>query len=459
MAQITRMHENFSNRPRMSQSLMIPHTPGPATERIQAALDLARQGQVHLTLGPGEHLCGGLRLGSDTTLELAAGAVLRFLPDYTAYAETEVGIAAEGSDRAMITASGAARITLCGAGQIVCDGAQSYSSGDDAKMGTRIPVALRPRVLVFDGCQDVRLRDLTISDSPMWTLHFVDCDGLDISGLTIDNDRRMPNTDGLVIDSCRSVAITDCEIRTADDGIVLKTSARRDDRTPGVCRDVKVTHCLIESRSCALKIGTESFADFRNLRFEDCTIEGSNRALGIFSRDGGAVEDVVFHNISLECHETPDGFWGSGEPLTVTVLTRRTGAPAGPVKNVTASCLRGRAPGAINLWAERPGIISEVTLRDIKLQQAPGPLGSSFYFDLRPTPADLEPSDDAGGRVNAWRIGADGKVIGLTPYPGGQPAIFAHNVTGLHQDAVTIERPVPLPDAMSIQPVTRSGEV
>lgn len=442
----------------MIQTQMLRHAPGLATARIQAVLDRAQGGPLHVTLGPGEHLCGGLRIGSDTTLELATGAVLRFLPDYAAYAHTEVAVVAEESDRAMIKASGAARITLCGAGRIACDGAQAFSRGDDTKMGTRVPVALRPRVLVFDGCRDINLRGLTVEDSPMWTLHFIDCDGLDIAGLRIDNDRRMPNTDGIVIDSCRAVSIRDCEIRTADDGIVLKTSARSDGAAPGPCRDVAVSGCLIESRSCALKIGTESVADFHNLRFEACRIEASNRALGIFSRDGGAIEQVTFHDITLDCHETPDGFWGSGEPLTVTALTRRPKIPAGRIRDVSLSSIRGRAPGAINLWAETPGLISDVTLRDVDLHQIPGPLGTSQCYDLRPTPADLEASDDAAGRINAWRIGPDGKVIGLTPYPGGQPAVFAHNVAGMRQDAVSIERPQPLPETMSAHAVTLTGD-
>ncbi|MFK7997749.1 MAG: hypothetical protein AB8B87_26720, partial [Granulosicoccus sp.] len=82
----------------------------------------------------------------------------------------------------------------------------------------------------------------------------------------------------------------------------------------------------------------------------------------------------------------------------------------------------------------------------------------SLYFDLRPTPADLEASDEAAGRINAWRIGKDGKVIGLTPYPNGQPAIFAHNVAGLRQEAVNIQRPTPLPVNMSASNVTITRE-
>jgi polygalacturonase len=121
----------------------------------------------------------------------------------------------------------------------------------------------------------------------------------------------MPNTDGIVVDACRGVQITNCTIRTADDGIVLKTSARSDGRRPGSCGDITAQDCTIESHSCALKIGTESYADFHDIRFERIKIEASNRAIGVFSRDGGAVRNVVFRQIDLDCSETPSGFWGS----------------------------------------------------------------------------------------------------------------------------------------------------
>lgn len=437
------------------QKIDIPARRGDVTAIVQQALDRAAQAPVHVCLGPGEHLSGGLRLLSDTVLELAEGAVLRFQPDYDAYAHTRIAIEAEQSDRAMIVAEGAARITLCGTGRIICDGASRFSRGQDAKMGTRVPMALRPRVLVFDRCEDVRLRQITVEDSPMWTLHFVSCTDLRIEGVRVDNDRTMPNTDGVVIDSCRNVLVSGCELRTADDGVVLKTSARADGQPADPCVDVVVQDCVVESRSCALKIGTESHADFRNITFQRCRVERSNRGLGVFSRDGGAVVGVVFRDIHLECTETPDGFWGSGEPLTVTVLDRRDTRPAGPVSDLLVEGLRGTAHGAINLWAERSGDIAGVRLRDVALVQDPGPLGTALQYDLRPTPADLVPSDEAAGRVNAWRLGPDGRVIGLHDYPGGLPGLFAEGVADLSIDALEVQRPDPLPQGWSRAPVTQ----
>ncbi len=438
----------------MPRPLTISAANSPATTRIQMALDRAKDGPLHLILGPGDHYCGGLRIHSGTVFELANGAALRFLPDYDAYSGTEVSVVAEESNRAMLVAFDAQDITLCGSGRIVCDGAAKFSRGDDAEMGTRLPDKLRPRVLVFDNCRNISLRDLTVQDSPMWTLHFVACTDLNASNLKIDNDRRMPNTDGIVIDSCTGVQIRNCEIRTADDGIVLKTSTRTDGAPQQVCSDVTVTDCVIESRSCALKIGTESYGDFTDLTFSSCTLEACNRGLGIFSRDGGRVRNVVFQDIALECHETPDGFWGSGEPLTISVLTRRPTCPAGSVSDVTVANIQGTAPGAINLWAETQGAVRNVALSNITLQQTPGPLGTSGAYDLRPTPADLNPSDDANGRANAWRRGTDGRVIGLVDYPKGRPALFAHNVTDLQTYEVVFNRPNPLPDGWNSDAVT-----
>lgn len=426
-----------------------------ATAAIQRALDTALEKPLHLTLTAGEHLTTGLRLHSDTVLELAKDAVLRFIPGYEHYAHTEVAVEAEQSNRAMITATGAHALTITGKGRIACDGVAHYSRGDDAGMGTRLPISRRPRVMVLDACRQVEVSGIEVVDSPMWTLHFVGCSTLRLSRLCIDNDRRMPNTDGVVIDGCTDVTIEDCEIRTADDGVVLKTSARLDGGTVPPCKGIVVRDCVIESRSCALKIGTESHADFTDITFANCRIEASNRALGIFSRDGGAVRAVTFEDITLECIESPGGFWGSGEPITVTVLDRRPDLqPAGNVSGVTIRRISGRAHGPINLYAERPGMIHDVALESIALTQDPGPLGTARCYDLRPTPTDLVPSDDAAGRINAWRLGADGRIVGLCDYPKGMPAVFASGVSGLTLDAVDVTRPKPLPDGWATTPVT-----
>ncbi|MEJ2030421.1 MAG: glycoside hydrolase family 28 protein [Maritimibacter sp.] len=418
-----------------------------ATTRIQAAIDSTTHQRLRVVLAPGRHICGGLTLRSNVELHLDEGAELVFIPDYAAYEKTRVGVIAEESDRAMITGKGAQNIAITGTGRISCDGSRAFSLGSDDAMGTLIPAEKRPRVLVLEDCQHVALTGITVLDSPMWTLHFVGCSDVSLRGIRVDNNRQMPNTDGIVVDGCQNLVVSDSEIRTADDGIVLKTSATAEGGTAGECRDIRVTGCTIESRSCALKIGTESHDNFRDISFEDCEIVQSNRGLGIFSRDGGVVENVRFARIKLDCHETPDGFWGSGEALTINVIDRRPDSrPAGAVRGVEISEISGHMQGAINLFAERAGDISDVLVDGLSLKQRPGTLGTAQSYDLRPTAADLEADPNAEGRANAWRKGADGRVIGLVEYPGGMPAIFARNVAGLDLQNWQVSRPDPLPD-------------
>ncbi|MCO6179501.1 glycoside hydrolase family 28 protein [Ciceribacter sp. RN22] len=400
---------------------------------------------------PGVHRCGGLRLRSDLTIEIPKGAELHFIPDYAAYEATSVSIVAEESDRGMLVAADASNISIIGDGRIFGDGATAFTHGEDGDMGTLVAHKLRPRVLVLENCRNVRVEGIRIDDSPMWTMHFAGCENLEIVGVSVDNNRRMPNTDGIVIDGCRNVRIRGSSFRTADDGIVLKTTRREDGRLTGDCEKIQVSDCVVESRSCALKIGTESFSPFRDISFERIRIEGSNRGLGIFSRDGGLVDGVRFSGITLACHETPAGFWGSGEAVTINTIDRRPEeGPAGRVSNIVIENVTGSMEGAINLVAERPGDIANVAIRGVHLKQRPGPLGTALTYDIRPTiddRFDRFPQDKGAGRVNAWRFGPDGKIIGLVPYPGGMPGVFARGVSGLSLDDIEIDRPAQLPES------------
>jgi polygalacturonase len=421
------------------------------TAILQAAIDaVSDAGGGRVVLAAGQHLTGGLRLKSNVELHLSLGAVLRALPDYDAYSGNVVGVVAEESDRAILYASRADNITISGPGQILAPG-QAYIIGDDPGVGTFTPAKYRPRVLVLEDCTEVRLEGFAIVDSPMWTLHLVACNAVTIRHVQVRNNERLPNTDGMVIDSCVDVLVDTVDISTADDGVCLKTT-RRQNHEIGTCRDITVRHCAVSSQSCALKLGTESFGDFINILFEDCKISNSNRALGIFSRDGGRVENVVFRRITVDCHETPDGFWGSGEAITVTVADRRAERPAGSVSSILFEDITGRMQGAINLVSHADiARISDVVLRRVCVEQMPGALGTGQNCDMRPTSADLAPAKGMQGRANAWVRDLTGKILGLEPYPGGMPGIFAPDIDGLVLDAIEIRRPLPLPQGWNAQ--------
>jgi polygalacturonase len=416
---------------------------GECTEALQLALNAAAAKGMRLVLGQGVHLCGSLQLPSGLDLHLADGAVLRFVADYAAYADNIVDVIAESSNTAMIRASNASGIRISGKGIIEAPG-PDFIVGRLDDMGTHIPAALRPRVLVMEGCDDVRLEGFSIRSSPMWTVHLIACRNVAVEALDIDNDREMPNTDGIVIDACENVTIRHCNIATADDGVVLKTSKGPDGKAVGACRNILVEHSSIESRSCALKIGTETHGDVENITFRDCQIVRSNRAIGIFSRDGGHIRQIASQRISVDAHETPDGFWGSGEAITINVVDRHPGTPAGRVEGILFEDISGSMEGAVNLVADSASGIANVRLARIGIRQVDGPYKGHRY-DVRPTHFDLAPSPDAAGRANAWVKDENGQVIGLVAYPGGMPALYARNIENLSLEDVSFERPTPLP--------------
>ena len=59
-----------------------------------------------------------------------------------------------------------------------------------------------------------------------------------------------------------------------------------------------ITGCILHSRDSALKIGTETHGVIRNVTLSDCVIDDCSRAVGVWVRDGGTVEDIHVHHLT-----------------------------------------------------------------------------------------------------------------------------------------------------------------
>ena len=58
-------------------------------------------------------------------------------------------------------------------------------------------------------------------DAASFAVHPIHCQQVRIEGLRIDS-RVQPNSDGIDIDGCQDVFISNCNIRSGDDSIALK---------------------------------------------------------------------------------------------------------------------------------------------------------------------------------------------------------------------------------------------
>ena len=257
------------------------------TSAIQRAIDqCSKDGGGTVYLAPGTFLSGTIYMKTGVTLKLDAGCTLlgsNDLKDYPPTVQAFRSYTDNYTDKSLIYAENAERIAIIGRGTI--DGQGASFKG---------PYKVRPYIIRFIECRNVTIEDITIRNSPMWVQHYMACDDVRISGLTV-RSLVNHNNDGINIDSCHRVVISDCNISSGDDAIVLKSTSAR------VCRDVTVSNCIVSSRCNGLKMGTESNGGFKNIVMTGCAIYDTRLAgVALEIVDGGTMDRVVVSNITMD---------------------------------------------------------------------------------------------------------------------------------------------------------------
>ena len=293
---------------------------------IQQAIDECSANGGGTVLLPANHtfMSGPLCLKSNVNLHLEATAVLLANPDEGIYKLSAFG-ENRGEGMMWIYANGADNISITGKGTIHGNGIAFMGKELDDSYELK-PVTTfdpRPHVLTLTDVKNLTIRDITIRDGAYWTVHLIGCDGAVIDGISLLNNLKIRNGDGIDLDNSRNVRISNCHITSGDDCICLKN--RREFEQYGPCHDITVTNCVMTSRSCAIKIGSENMDSIYNVVFDNCVITRSNRGLGIQNRDEGTVTDVMFSNIIMDCQLWSDVWWGKAEPIYVTSYPRANG--------------------------------------------------------------------------------------------------------------------------------------
>lgn len=302
------------------------------TKAIQAAVDAcARAGGGTVYLRAGRYLSGTVYLKSNVTLHLAAGAVLAGstnLADYPVTIPALRSYTDTYTDKSLLYAENLDNIAIEGRG--VVDGQGASFQG---------PYKVRPFLVRMVNCRNVNVSGVTMKDSPMWVQHYLACDGVAIHGITV-HSRVNANNDGIDIDCCDRVRISDCDISSGDDAIVLKSTSAR------ATRNVVVANCVVSSHCNALKLGTESNGGFENIAIANCTVYDtrlSGVALEIV--DGGTLDRVNVSNILMD---------GVGAPIFIRLGDRGRPyetdgppPPAGRLRNVLLSGIQATRAGTV----------------------------------------------------------------------------------------------------------------
>ena len=179
------------------------------------------------------------------------------------------------------------------------------------------------KVFTLKNCKSILMSDMRIYNATDLAIYLIGCEDARITGITMWVD-----IDGISPDCCKNVVISDCNVVAGDDGIVLKTSYGLNEKKS--CENITITNCVVSSRMCAIKIGTETNGDVKNICISNCSLyDTCLTALALEIADGGVMDGVTVNGITMQNVGTP----------FIIMLTNRARGPEGTeigkIKNVT----------------------------------------------------------------------------------------------------------------------------
>ena len=310
------------------------------TQSLQRAIDAcAAAGGGRVTVPAGVFLTGTIFLKSHVELHLMMGATLRGSPnrcDYNAddlFPQNQVFVQENNVTGAhLILALEQEDVAITGEGTI--DGNSDCFFDPPTEPDGKAPVPhWRPGQMVyFVECQSVRVRDVRLLNAPYWTLFLHGCVNAQIRGLRIDNPRSTHNGDGIDLDCCKNVTVSDCIIRVGDDCITLRANSARLKDPTKACENITVTNCVLSTFWNAVRVGVGD-GTVRNCVFSNLVITNTKTGICLIgnytdsSAQGTEMRSIRFSNITMETE------------MPFYIFTGRKASRA--IRDITFSDIRG----------------------------------------------------------------------------------------------------------------------
>lgn len=376
------------------------------TAVIQAVLEqCAAVGGGTVLIPAGRFVSGALFIRSNTTLHLAPGATLLASTNIDDYPLDAFFWSVESKRAGLISAQSAENVTIEGRGVIDGRGLdfvltdrfklfeptftdydplltrQKTLVADVPQIAEQAPYDYEPRpgnLIRFLDCRNITIRGVTICNSPTWTVHVKNSRVVNISGVFIHSEqsnRRVPNDDGIDINGCDDVHISDCTIQTGDDCIAVFGGHR-----------ITIANCTFVSRSAGIRVGWLG-PDVSDALFQNLVIH-ANRGININVRGPGSIENLSFSNILIRTELVAGHWWGRGEAINVSALPARPDlGPLGSIRGITFDKIVADCEGGIVVHGSEEGAVKDVRFRDVSLRIHGGPLQAACggNFDLRPS--------------------------------------------------------------------------
>ncbi|KAI4379581.1 hypothetical protein MLD38_005859 [Melastoma candidum] len=268
----------------------------------------SRGGGGQLNVPPGKWLTGPFNLTSHMTLFLAEGAVILGIQDQR-YWPLMPPLPSYGYGRehpgprfgSLIHGQNLKDVVITGHNGTINGQGQSWWKKYRQKLlnNTRGPL------VQIMWSSDIVISNITLQDSPFWTLHPYDCKNVTVKNVTILAPIfEAPNTDGIDPDSCEDMVIEDCYISVGDDAIAIKSGWDQYGIAYGrPSKNILIRNLVVRSMvSAGISIGSEMSGGVSNVTVQNLLVWDSRRAVRIKTAPGrGAyVRHIHYRNLTFE---------------------------------------------------------------------------------------------------------------------------------------------------------------
>lgn len=379
---------------------------------IQKAIDeCSATGGGKVIFPAGKYLTGTIVFKDNVTLRLEKNAVLLGSTNVEDYQNIDPFTDGLGVDVgwALLGAVGVKNIGIEGEGAI--DGQGSKLKAQHILTDTRPESqrwGRRPFLLRIVKCEGVTVKGVTLYYAAAWTSHYFQCKRVRIEKIKILS-RGVAHNDGIDIDGCQNVRISDCDIDSGDDALCFKTTSSK-----MACSDIVVNNMRLKSNQGAIKMGTESMAPFENIKITNCYIYNTNNGgIKLLTVDGAHLRNVEIADITMIEVRTPI-LIRLGSRLNVFRKGQDTKQSTGTLDNVVIRNVKAKAaanaqlmpPSGILITGVPGHYITNLTLKDIEINLAGGGLAEHARQQV-PEAIDQYPEVKTfGPRVPAYGVWA-----------------------------------------------------
>ena len=121
--------------------------------------------------------------------------------------------------------------------------------------------------------------------------------------------------------------------------------------------------------------------------FNNITIYDSNRGIGIFQRQKGDMENMIFSNIIISTRLHSGQWWGHGEPVHISSVPGLGSTETGAIRHVHFSNIIASSESGILIYASARRLIDDISFDNVTLSINQSPLADGYggNMDLRPT--------------------------------------------------------------------------